>query len=149
MICVLALYYRVLQSQSHEPEPGTISHGRPPCTASIDSCNNADADLELPLVDTTYHPAADEKWAPTVLARSKAGFLLRGQEGAAGTEVRVWAGPSRAACAAASRKMGGWAGAWVGPPEGIPLLLFACSSPPPWWPTRALPFLAFKCFTSA
>ncbi|PSC74740.1 DUF563 domain [Micractinium conductrix] len=45
-----------------------------------------DADLELPLVDTTYHPAADEKWAPTVLARSKAGFLLRGQEGAAGTE---------------------------------------------------------------
>lgn len=38
-----------------------------------------DAELELPQVDVTYHPAPDEKYAPTVLLASKAGFLLAGQ----------------------------------------------------------------------
>lgn len=35
-----------------------------------------DPDLELPIVDVTYHPAEDEKFAPTVLPRSRAAFLL-------------------------------------------------------------------------
>ncbi|EFN52264.1 expressed protein [Chlorella variabilis] len=38
-----------------------------------------DQELQLPTVDVTYHPAADEKYAPTVLHRSAAGFLLEGE----------------------------------------------------------------------
>ncbi|EFN58009.1 hypothetical protein CHLNCDRAFT_57085 [Chlorella variabilis] len=38
-----------------------------------------DHSLELPAVDVTYHPAPDEKYAPTVLHRSQAGFLLEGE----------------------------------------------------------------------
>ncbi|KAL4436807.1 hypothetical protein ABPG75_003946 [Micractinium tetrahymenae] len=38
-----------------------------------------DPDLELPIVDVTYHPADDEKFAPTVLQRSAAAFLLPAQ----------------------------------------------------------------------
>lgn len=45
----------------------------------------ADPDLQLPVVDVTYHPAEDEKFAPTPLLRSQAAFLLPGQSG---NEVR-------------------------------------------------------------
>ena len=56
-----------------------------PLTAPLLPCHAAtDHSLELPAVDVTYHPAPDEKYAPTVLHRSQAGFLLEG-------ENEVWA----------------------------------------------------------
>lgn len=42
----------------------------------VTAASAPDPDLELPIVDVTYHPAEDEKFAPTVLPRSRAAFLL-------------------------------------------------------------------------